>query len=310
MPKSRRALPLRSPIAQALLVIVLLELAPVASALAQESFSGGLPAMDAHTSLLVVSPHSDDESLCCAGVMQRARAAGGRVSVVWITSGDGSVLSMLIARKTVLASREKVRDLAQERMQEARAATSLLGVSSTQQFFLGYPDGRIFRLLHDNPSVLHGAKFTGETHVPYPDAVFPGHPYAGESLERDFQTLLERIHPTLVLAPSARDTHPDHSASGLLAARAIARCGNCAELRVWIVHDGEGWPSPRGLMPSIPLGAPTPSAAGGPWVPFSLTEDEVTRKRDAIQAYYTQMQVMAPFLLSFVRTTELYSAGP
>jgi LmbE family N-acetylglucosaminyl deacetylase len=291
---------------------VLLQLALLASALARES-DGGLPELDANTSLLVVSPHPDDESLCCAGAIQRVLSAGGRVSIVWITSGDASVLSLVIAKKSLLPSRSRARDLAQTRMQEARAATSVLGVPRTQQFFLGYPDGGVSRLLHDKPSMLHAAKFTRATHVPYPDAMFPGHPYTGESLERDFQTILEQVHPTLVLAPSLQDTHPDHHASGLLALQAIGRCGGCAKLRVWIVHDGEGWPSPRGLMPSIPLGPPTAIASArrrGAWVPFCLTEDEVTRKQKAIQAYHTQMQVMAPFLLSFVRTTEVYSAGP
>jgi LmbE family N-acetylglucosaminyl deacetylase len=284
------------------------QFAVLAPAHAQES-SGALPPLDAQTSLLIVSPHPDDETLCCAGVIQRVRAAGGSVGVVWITSGDGSVLSMLIAAKSLPMSHEKVRELAKRRMQEARAAASLLGVPSSQQFFLGYPDGEILSLVTENSSTLRAAKFTGETHVPYPDAVFPGHPYTGDSLERDFQALLERVRPSLVLAPSIRDTHPDHHGTGLLARRAVARFGGDAQLRFWIVHDGEGWPSPRGLLPSIPLGVPA-SGYGAAWVSFALTENETARKHDAIQAYHTQMQVMAPFLLSFVRTSELYSAGP
>ena len=41
---------------------------------------------------------------------------------------------------------------------------------------------------------------------------------------------------------------------------------------------------------------------------LNLTDSEITRKRAAIDAYRTQMQVMSPFLLSFVRTTELYTS--
>jgi len=287
---------------------VLLQLATLAPALSQES-SGTLPSIDANTSLLVISPHPDDETLCCAGVMQRVRAAGGRVSIVWITSGDGSVLSMLIAERSLLASRDAVRDLAHRRMEEARAATSLLGIPRNQQFFLGYPDGRILALLQGNPSTLQAARFTGETHVPYADAVFPGHPYTGKSLEQDLEALLGRVRPTLVLAPSILDTHPDHHASGILATRVADRCGVGAKLRYWIVHDGEGWPRPRGFMPAIPLSAPTTGRATA-WVSFALTEEEAGRKHDAIQAYHTQMQVMAPFLLSFARTSELYSMRP
>jgi LmbE family N-acetylglucosaminyl deacetylase len=273
------------------------------------SGADGLPSIDAATSLLVVSPHPDDETLCCAGAIQRVLAAGGHVSVVWITSGDGSELSMLIVEKSLVKPLEKVRDLAAKRMLEARAATALLGVDSKQQFFLGYPDGGIKKLLTDNRSKEYHAKFTGETHVPYADALFPGHPYTGESLERDFAAVLDRVQPTLVLSPSPADTHPDHAASGMLAINALTRRGELSKARLWIVHGGEGWPSPRGYMPNIPLNKPflgdAPIAA-----PFDLTDEEVARKFQAVNAYHTQMQVMAPFLLAFVRTSELYSVTP
>jgi LmbE family N-acetylglucosaminyl deacetylase len=269
----------------------------------------GLPPIDATTSLLVVSPHPDDETLCCAGAIRRVLAAGGHVSVVWITSGDGSELSMLFVEKSLLKPLAKVRDLAGKRMMEARAATTLLGVDSKQQFFLGYPDGGIKKLLTDNRSKEYHAKFTGETRVPYSDALFPGHPYTGESLERDFAALLDRVQPTLVLAPSLADTHPDHEASGILTMRSLLRRGELSKGRYWIVHDGEGWPSPRGYMPNIPLNQPS-LGPGQSAVPFELTEEEETRKLHAVNAYHSQLQFMAPFLLTFVRTTELYSAGP
>jgi len=268
----------------------------------------GLPPIDATTSLLVVSPHPDDETLCCAGAIRRVLAAGGHVSVVWITSGDGSELSMLIVEKSLLKPRAKVRDLAGKRMMEARAATALLGVDSKQQFFLGYPDGGIKKLLTDNRSKEYHAKFTGETRVPYSDALFPGHPYTGESLERDFAALLDRVQPTLVLAPSLSDTHPDHAATGILTIRALLRRGEFPKARYWVVHGGEGWPSPRGYMPNIPLNQPA-LGPGQSAVPFNLTEEEESQKLRAVNAYHTQLQIMAPFLLTFVRTTELYSAS-
>ena len=268
----------------------------------------GLPPIDATTSLLVVSPHPDDETLCCAGAIRRVLAAGGRVSVVWITSGDGSELSMLIVEKSLLKPRAKVRDLAGKRMMEARAATALLGVDSKQQFFLGYPDGGIKKLLTDYRSKEYHAKFTGETRVPYSDALFPGHPYTGESLERDFAALLDRVQPTLVLAPSLSDTHTDHAATGVLTIRALLRRGEFPKARYWVVHSGEGWPSPRGYMPNIPLNQPS-LGPGQSAVPFNLTEEEESQKLRAVNAYHTQLQVMSPFLLTFVRTTELYSAS-
>src|SRR2546425_7498826 len=39
--------------------------------------------------LLVIAPHPDDESLGAGGLMQRTMAQGGRVHVLFLTSGDG-----------------------------------------------------------------------------------------------------------------------------------------------------------------------------------------------------------------------------
>lgn len=235
------------------------------------------PALDADTSLLVVAPHPDDETLCCAGMIRRVVEAGGHVSIVWITSGDGSALSMLFAEKSLFRPADKVRDLARKRVAEARAATGLLGVAPDHLYFLGYPDGGIGKLVAD------------------------------PRLEKDFETVLDRTLPNLVLMPSTLDTHPDHRASGELAWRVLSRRGAAASARFWIVHGGEGWPSPRGYMPIIPLGIP-PRGVGLDAHEFILTDAEVDLKHQAVEAYHTQMQFMAPFLLAFVRTSELYSA--
>ena len=275
----------------------------------EQTSAAGLPTLDASTSLLVVSPHPDDETLCCAGVIRRVLAAGGHVSVVWITSGDGSTLSMLFTEKSVFNPVDKVHDLAGKRMLEARTATGILGVNPTQQYFLGYPDGGIQELLTTHRSSPLPAKFTGETHVPYSNALFPGHPYTGDSLEKDFEAVLERAQPNLILAPSPMDTHPDHASSGALTRSVLTRRGELAKARYWIVHGGEGWPSPRSYMPDIPLTTP-PRGVGLQAQEFTLTDAEVDIKHEAVEAYHTQTQFMAPFLLAFVRTSELYSALP
>ena len=103
--------------------------------------AGGIPRIDAQTSLLVVSPHPDDETLCCAGLIRRVLAAGGHASIVWLTSGDGSELDMLLIERELRIHPEKMRDLAGKRMGEARAAAAILRVPPGRQFFLGYPDG-------------------------------------------------------------------------------------------------------------------------------------------------------------------------
>jgi len=289
-----------------LLPAVVAALVPAAHAAADDP---ALPRLDAATSLLVVAPHPDDETLCCAGVIQRVVEAGGRASVVWITSGDASLLDLMLVEKSMPWQPARARDLGVRRMREARAAAALLGVPPEGQLFLGYPDRGILALLTEPRDATLTSRFTAAAVVPYPEALYPGHAYSGASLERDFGAVLERVHPTLVLAPSPRDSHPDHRAAGLLTLRALARRGELAALRCWIVHGGEGWPGPRELMPGVPLPRP-PLLGGASLASFELTPREEDLKLAAVRAYPTQMRTLAPFLLAFVRTNELFVAAP
>jgi LmbE family N-acetylglucosaminyl deacetylase len=268
--------------------------------------AAALPAIDADTVLLVLAPHPDDETLCCAGVMQRVARAGGRVSVVWLTSGDASRLPLLLSG-TLFPSAAQALSLGRQRMAEARASSALLGVPPGGQIFLGYPDGGLLTLVSTQRADAYTSRATGAAAVPYREAFFPGHPYTGTSLERDLTEVVRTLQPTLLLAPSPLDSHPDHRAAGLLASTLSAQLGSMLTVRYWIVHGGEGWPSPRGLSAGIPL-TPAPLGAALSPLPFALTPAEEDGQLAAIRAYATQMRGLAPFLLAFVRTTELFSA--
>lgn len=277
----------------------------VSSHAATPAAASALPPLDAATVLLVVAPHPDDETLCCAGAIQRVLQAGGRVSVVWLTSGDGSPLGSLVIEHSLLADPVKMRAYGRQRMAEARAAMGHLSVAPAGQLFLGYPDGGLLALLTQYHGQAYRSGFTGVAAVPYTEALFPQHPYTGADLARDFAAVIRRVQPTLVLAPSPLDSHPDHHAAGLLT-MASAR-GRATELvRYWIVHGGEGWPTPRGLVPGVPLTAP-PLGAPLDLTTFALSVREEDHKLAALREYTTQLRVMEPFLLAFVRTTELFA---
>lgn len=271
--------------------------------------TAAIPHIDAHTSLLVVSPHPDDETLCCAGIIRRVAAAGGHASIVWLTSGDASELGLIVIERTLRLHPAKMRDLAGKRMSEARAAAAILGVPPERQFFLGYPDGGLLTLVTGHFTVPYYSRFNGAMGVPYAGIFATGHPYTGESLERDFARVLDRVRPTLVLAPSPRDAHPDHRAAGIVTLQVLSRRHELAAARFWIVHGGRDWPSPRGLHMSLPLAAPAAGRGLG-LEAFPLEPLEESDKLEAVRLYRTQMRVMSSFLLSFVRVNELYSILP
>jgi LmbE family N-acetylglucosaminyl deacetylase len=258
--------------------------------------------------LLVVAPHPDDETLCCAGVMQRAHAAGARVAIVWITSGDAFELDAHVVEHRLFTGTEGLLELARLRMQEAAHAAQLLAVVPAEQFFLGYPDGGIAHLLHDNRTLPYRSPHTGVSAVPYAGAFLPGAAYTGENLERDLRAVITRLQPTWVLAPTPLDEHTDHRATGELVIRAMDALGQLDRVRYWIVHGGFAWPWPRGLHPEDALDPPR-RARGQPWQYFALSPPERAAKAAAVRAYETQMRLTSSFMLSFVKRNEIYSSA-
>jgi LmbE family N-acetylglucosaminyl deacetylase len=259
--------------------------------------------------LLVVAPHPDDETLCCAGAIQRARAAGARVAIVWITSGDAFELDAHVVEHRLFTGTQGLLELAGLRMQEAARAAELLNVAAAQRFFLGYPDGGIAHLLGDNHDLPFRSPHTGVAAVPYPQAFQPGAAYTGASLEQNLRAVIDRVHPTWVLAPTPLDEHEDHRATGVLVVRTMGGLGRLDRVRYWIVHGGIAWPWPRGLHPEEAL-VPPSVARALPWQDFVLLPAEREQKASAIRVYETQMRLTSSFMLSFVRRNELYSSAP
>lgn len=254
--------------------------------------------------LLVVSPHPDDETLCCAGSIQQALAAGAQVWVVWLTSGDGFELDALLLEHAPRPTGAPLAGLGERRMGEARRAMAALRVPPGHLIFLGYPDRGLLHLLRENYGRPYTSRYTRSTRVPYAQALSPGTPYTGRDLERDLGRVLDRVKPDLVLAPSVRDAHPDHRATSDFIARLLAARGQAGRLRFWIVHGGLEYPLPKGLHEGLPLLIP-PRGRHLAWQRLDLTEAQEEGKLRALHEHRSQMNVMARFLLAFVRENEL-----
>ena len=254
--------------------------------------------------ILVVSPHPDDETLCCAGSMQQALAAGAEVWVVWLTNGDGFELNAALLDRSPRPSGRQMIELGIQRTAEARAAMRTLGVPDTHLLFLGYPDGGLMHLFLERYVQPYRSRHTGVTRVPYPQALTPGAAYTGQSVELELQKVLNRVQPDVVLAPSAQDGHADHRATSFFITRLLAQRGQADKLRFWIVHGGVQYPLPKGLHQHFPLLVP-PRGRSLSWERVDLTPEQETRKLRALQAHRSQVDVMQRFLLAFVRENEL-----
>jgi len=267
------------------------------------------PGFTATDRVLIVSPHPDDESLCCGGMMQQALAAGAEVFVVWLTSGDGFALDGVLTERTLKPRGSPMENLGERRIEEAKDAAKVLGVAGHRLFFLGYPDRGLEKLLHQHFALPYRSRYTGLDRVSYAGAVSPGAEYTGANLLGDLRLVFQQARPTVVLAPSPLDRHQDHRAAGNLTLRILGETDEVAKARWWIVHGGVQWPLPKRLQPRLPL-YPPPAGRGLDWQRVATTPEQGEVKLTAIHAHKSQFPVLARFLEAFVRTNELVSTEP
>jgi LmbE family N-acetylglucosaminyl deacetylase len=241
--------------------------------------------------------------------MYRAVTRGAQVTVVWITSGDGSIIDLALASRWPLSA-DNYRQLGAERMREARSAAAVLGVPAANQTFLRFPDAALSSVVRSDARRPARSPYTKVAHVPYPDAWQPNAPYSAEALTQMLASLLDRANPTLLLAPCASDMHPDHAATAHLLQSALRERPQI-HLACWMVHARSGWPTPRGLAPERAL-APPATSEPLDWTSNVLSTAEREAKLKSIERYRTQRRSMESFLFSFVRTNELFAsvAGP
>ena len=289
------------------------KIATLVTCLLATAARAALPAMapvTASDSLLIVAPHPDDESLCCAGLIHEARKAGAKVAIVWITDGDAFHWDAMVVNHVLVPDRAAYRHLAQIRQGEARDAARILDVAPGSTYFLGYPDRGVGRLMADYyaPPVPWRSHYTGARSAMYPGSFELGARYDGESLTREFGDVLDRVQPTLVFAPSTQDMHPDHHGAALLVSRVLTTRGELGMLRSWIVHGGPGWPH-GGYEPRSPQTV-APTGSGLQWEVLDLDEDSVAAKLQAISAHRSQLEVMEHVMRRYVRSTELFTTDP
>lgn len=259
--------------------------------------------------VLVIAPHPDDETLCCAGYLQRAVLAGATVAVVWVTAGDSFEIDAMIAELTLRPKGRGMEKLGARRIAEAQAAADLLGVPRSNQFVLGYPDRGLSALLADDGNSVHRSAYTGVSAVPYAQALSNGAAYTGANLRRDLRRVITGFAPTIVLVAAPQDRHADHQASGALARELVASAAPHAHLYYWIVHAGLKWPWPHGLYRHRPLRPPA-RAAMLEWRQLPLDDTLQLRKLEALRQHRSQREVMGWFLNSFVRSNELFAPAP
>lgn len=273
--------------------------------------------LSSNTRLMVFSPHPDDESLGAAGLIQRVLSRGGKVRVVFVTSGDGFPEGVEFEDHISHPTAQDYRKYGKERETEALEALSILGLKKEEVVFLGFPDGGLCPLLYrflSDPQA-YTSPFTQENHPPASDMVVPQTDYNGADLRREIVRLLTDFRPNILATTPPQDQHPDHCATYHFVRDALTDLAKTdatlrPDLLKFPIHFGQ-WPIAQGSGPGSRLDPPagfpgTAAEKEARWMSFPLSPEETKRKRKAILKYHTQMIMMGRYLLSFARGNEVF----
>ena len=211
--------------------------------------------------VLFFAPHPDDEALGAAGLLQRAAQSGSRIQLVFATNGDDNVWAQrCVERRWYVAESDRLR-WGELRKREIRAAIGAMSLDRQAHFrFLNLRDQKITSLLRNMPARLSAI----------------------------LREEIDRFKPTLIIAPSVYDAHPDHSALGVAIALALERSDHpSTRCYYYIIHRSRQTPK----LPVRGLG---------------LTDEELHRKRSAIDCHRSQLHLFPERFDRFAQPTEIY----
>ncbi|MGI9862247.1 PIG-L family deacetylase [Moorella naiadis] len=259
--------------------------------------------------VLIVAPHPDDEALGGAGVILKARAAGSRVRVVVMTSGDGFKMAAAENSRVAAPTPADYRRLGEARHQESLAAMAHLGLSSGDILFLGYPDGGLSRLWETNwDENCPYTGLNGSRQSPYPFSYQQEAVYCGAGVVQNLAAILRDFNPTDVVYPDPNDQNHDHLATSAFVKYTLAEQNFKTKEWTYLVHRGD-FPWPWKYDPNLSLHPPRAlEGLDTRWHYLPLDDREKGLKLEAVKKYVTQVRVIAPFLMAFIRTNELFGS--
>lgn len=218
-----------------------------------------VPAAAPGQKVLVLVPHPDDESLALGGYLFMCRQNRASVRLVLISDGNR-------------------RGMGGRRYEEFKAAARYLGISESELFFWGYPDGAL-SLYQDQISARLHQEISG-------------------------------YKPDLLMYPAICDWHQDHSVIGRLVEQVLTLySSNDIKAYAFLIHY-RFYPRPRLLSWHPHLAPPRRLAAQNePWEKIILSPGARQAKYSALNQYRSQLQnpLLIPLFLVFNRENELLS---
>ncbi len=242
------------------------------------------PAFPQKTDILIIAPHPDDAVLCCAGVIQQARARGKTVRVVNVTDGDGykAAAAALFGKKEAALTTADMRKFGRIRRREELQALAVLGLKQNQVTFLGYPDGWLEEVYEQREETPHVSPYTGKSRTD------TGRNFSRGALQKDIRTLLHSPAPTELYVPSGHDDALDHQVVYRVIMDILNEEGYTGGVLSYRIHTKD--------TPTIGSSAST----------SHLSQDEYRTKEKALRKYRSQMILDGDYLSTFIHEAEVF----
>lgn len=252
-----------------------------------------------HADILIFSPHPDDATLCCAGVIQQALAKKRSVLVVDITNGDdfaSAAAKLFSKQRQSLTPKDMIR-FASIRQTEDLKALKILGLPSRQVIFLGYPDGALDDVYRaDKDPYFH--KLTG-LYTTYTARLRDYHSavhripaaYTKLSALADITEIIQRTNPSQIYVTSSADQALDHQAAFWFVRDAIVGARYTGKIFTTIIH---------------PSNEASGSVVGATPIQIPLTPEQMQVKHAALEKYQSQLILNDFPMFSFVKNEEIF----
>jgi len=242
--------------------------------------------------VMMVSPHPDDEVLAAGGLLTYLFRKKIPVKIVYLTCGDGNA-SLFWRDRKVKFSPTKFIQTGKERKREAEKAIRILGGSSKNLVFLGYPDGCLWQMWSKLKAVV-ASPTTKLDHSCYGFAFRKHRDYKGENTIEDLIELVEKFKPTIIISSHLKESNPDHRASCLFVRKAIKEANWLGKHYYCLVHYKRMgifriYPPKRKPRESEKiLYPPYPLWRNNKWFSFWLQPEQLKKKGLALQEHKSQ----------------------
>ncbi|WP_026486131.1 PIG-L deacetylase family protein [Caldanaerobius polysaccharolyticus] len=293
-----------------LVLVFLFSTMNLGSVIANMTLKTDIPEFDYPGSrIMVVAPHPDDESIGAAGVIKEALKMHIPIKVVIFTSGESYKRAAINFSKRLHPTNKDFYRLGVQRQRESIVAMQTLGLPRKDLIFLGFADGSLRFLWDDFWNVPRRSGGVWVYRSPYKTNVYrPGIEYTGQNAFEAFSSLVKSFRPTDIFYPDPNDTNADHWAVSNFVVYTILQQNYHIREHTYLVHHPQ-WPVPWMAVTTLNENPPI-DLKWERWQRFQLSQDEISIKKKALLQYRTQIEIMQPFLMAFVRKSELFGYVP